>query len=237
MADEYQQIVEDLAPEAPAAPPDIAAPLLPPETVPAGYPRPPHDADFRVVYFDLEIRNSIESCGGWEGAISQGGVSALCLWDSIDENAVFYDDHCLDTAALHLEDADVVVSFNGKAFDVPLIERHLRRTLHLKEHIDVFELAKKGLERYGKPWKGNGLDALSSKTVHRGKNGVGSHAPQLVAEGHWAELFTYCLRDVVLTRDLLTFARRNGYIFDKDGQVLPLDVPSWLQLRPGVTPK
>lgn len=229
---QYRKIIDDLAAgvtQSRPSPNETEASPAVSLTVPAGYPRPPHD-DLHVVYFDLEIRHSVEECGGWEGAIRGGGVTALCLWDSKDENAVFYDDHCLESGAQHLEEADVVVSFNGKSFDVPLIERHLKRALGLKEHIDIFELAKKGLDRIGKPWKGNGLDALSLKTCQRGKSGNGAHAPQLAADGHWAELFTYCLRDVILTRDLLTFARRNGYVFDKDGEVLELKLPNWLLL-------
>lgn len=246
MNDPYQQIVDELSRNAPygagtaadrtrssdeehGTPPTSSVdPAL--FCVPAGFPRPPHETSLRYVYFDLEIKNSIEECGGWAGAIHRGGVAVLCVWDSRDENPVFYDETNLEAGCRHLEEADVVVSFNGAVFDVPLLEAHTRRKLVLKEHVDVFALAKRALERMGKGWKGQGLGPLSEKTTGRTKIGMGSHAPTLVREQKWADLYNYCLRDVILTRDLLTFARRNGYILDAEGEELLLDIPIWMKL-------
>lgn len=236
--DQYKQIIDELVAHVvpgagePARRETVVPPTGDPAPVhvPAGFPRPPHEGHLRYCYFDLEIMHPVEDCGGWQGAITQGGVSVLCIWDSIDENPVFYDESSLETAAGHLEDADVVVSFNGSSFDVPLLEAHLRRKLVLKEHIDVFALAKRALDAMGKRWKGNGLGPLSVKTTGRNKLGEGSHAPTLVREQRWADLYNYCLRDVILTRDLLTFARRNGYILDSEGDELPLNLPKWMRL-------
>lgn len=183
-----------------------------------------------TLYFDLEVRRGPEDFGGdWERVRKEGGVSVLCIWDDQESRPYFYDDHTLAEAADRLCAADLVVSFNGAWFDVPLIENHLMRNLQLREHLDIFSLVKQGLDRSGKSFKGHGLDALAGATLGRGKVGKSSEATGLARVGHWAELVTYCLEDVLLTRDLAKFIAREGYVIDKDGEQLPLFVPEWFR--------
>jgi len=185
--------------------------------------------DLHICYFDLEIRRSVESCGGWDEVKKTGGVSMLCIWDSRAKRPFFYDDHTLADAADHLERSQIVVSFNGAWFDVQLIQNSLARPLKLVEHVDIFADVKRALELAGKSWKGHGLDALCRNTFGMGKIGSGEHAPQLVVEGKWAELVNYCLSDVLLTRDLCEFIRKEGYVIDKDGERLPIALPPWFR--------
>jgi len=181
-----------------------------------------------TLYFDLEVRRGPEDFGGdWERVRREGGVSVLCIWDEREARPYFYDDHTLAEAADRLASADLVVSFNGAWFDVPLIENHLLRNLQLREHLDLFALVKSGLDRAGKSFKGHGLDALASATLGRGKTGKASRAPELASTGHMAELFQYCLEDCLLTRDLGHFIAERGFVIDKDGEELALHVPSW----------
>lgn len=181
-----------------------------------------------TLYFDLEVRRGPDEFGGdWNRVRQEGGVSILCIWDDQEGRPYFYDDHTLAEAAERLCAADLVVSFNGTWFDVPLIENHLLRSLPIKEHLDLFALVKSALDRTGKSFKGHGLGALSSQTLGKDKNGVAEHAPVLSNTGHWGELVNYCLEDVLLTRDLGHFIAREGYVIDKDGERLLLSVPDW----------
>src|SRR6185503_2760024 len=168
-----------------------------------------------TLYFDLEISKSLDECGGsWDRVRREGGVSVLCIWDERENRPYFYDSSTLDRAAEHLCMADLVVSFNGRWFDVPLIENHLARSLPIKEHLDLFVLVKSALARENKSWKGHGLDALASGTIGRGKIGSGAGAPGLAKDGRWAELFSYCLEDVLLTRSLGHFIQENSFVID-----------------------
>ena len=185
----------------------------------------------RTLYFDLEISKSLEECGGsWDRVRQEGGVSILCIWDETEARPYFFDSHTLDEAAEKLCSADVVVSFNGRWFDVPLLENHFARTLAIKEHLDLFVLVKAALARDNKSWKGHGLDALATNTLGRGKTGHGSHAPALARDGKWGQLVNYCLEDVLLTRDLGRFVAQNRFVIDRDGEKLALDVPEWYTL-------
>jgi hypothetical protein len=48
--------------------------------------------------------------------------------------------------------------------------------------------------------------------------------------GRWAELVNYCLEDVLLTRELGHFIAREGYVYDRDGERLLLEVPAWYKV-------
>jgi DEAD/DEAH box helicase domain-containing protein len=125
----------------------------------------------------------------------------------------------------------LIVGFNSEGFDVPVIEGLMKRKLRLKEHFDIFLKLKLAIRRVGGPLKGNRLHDVGLRTVGRGKSGDGAHAPQLANEGRWAELFQYCMNDVHLTHDIFTFIRRNGGINDSSGNLLELDVLSWMRLE------
>jgi len=187
------------------------------------------ETELHTVYFDLELRQDPDAIGGWDAARARGGVSIACVWDSTTGENAFYDDFALGDLAEHLERAAVVVTFNGKWFDLPLVEAHLGRSLCLRESIDLFALVKSALERVGKPWKGHGLGAIASRTLGMYKIGLGKRAPQLAQEGRIAELVTYCAYDVTLTRKLADFIRSEGYIIDADGERLELGefLPPW----------
>jgi DEAD/DEAH box helicase domain-containing protein len=181
-----------------------------------------------TLYFDLEVRRGPDEYGGdWERVRKEGGVSILCIWDEREGRPYFYDDHTLSEAAERLSAADLVVGFNSAWFDVPLIENHLLRNLPLREHLDLFSLVRSALDREGKSFKGHGLGALASQTIGRGKNGESAHAPKLAGDGRWGELVSYCLEDVLLTRDLGHFIAKEGYVIDREGERLLLSVPPW----------
>jgi hypothetical protein len=184
-----------------------------------------------VAYFDLETRRlAKEIPGGWD-AIKRGdgGISALVVLDSLYDYPNFYDDHCLSALADHLESADVVCSYNGKRFDVPIVEGLLGRSLALPRHIDLLDLIWSALNLTHCPHRGNSLAEVSQRTLGQTKNGTGELAPTLSDAGRFAELFTYCLCDVDLTRRLFDYARREGGVIGPNGDFLSLAIPDWFR--------
>jgi len=175
----------------------------------------------RILYFDLETRKGPKTLcptdeqAGWERLRrGEGGISALCIYDSKTLWTYAYDDgrKSLATAARHLESADIVVTHTGSTFDVPCIEGILGRALVLRNHIDLYVEISKGCMRRGiKTTAGDlKLDTLCRKNLGRGKIEHGSHAEQLVADGRHGDLFNYCLDDVHLTHDLYQFILLHG---------------------------
>lgn len=176
-----------------------------------------------VVCFDLETRKLADEVGGWDALKrGEGGVSCLVVWDSITDHHHIYTSETLLAAAVHLESADVVLSFNGIEFDIPVLEGCIGRRVATKAHLDLLRLIWSAIA--GRR-KGNTLDETAKRTLGRGKIGSGTSAPRLAEEGRWQELFTYCAGDVFLTRDLFRFVQEHGGVIGADGKLLYLHPP------------
>jgi DEAD/DEAH box helicase domain-containing protein len=197
----------------------------------------------RILVFDLETRlHAVDLCPckgskdcqheiGWDRLRrGEGGVSALAVWDSEDSWVHFYDDHTAQSAARHLESADVLVGYSSVGFDVPVVEGLVGRRLALKRHVDLYaEIATAGAQRGMVGTKGDcTLDRVAKRNLGRGKVNHGSHAKELAEQGRWAELFEYCADDVRLTRDLLIYACEHGGLHVMTS-FMALDLPDWLR--------
>jgi hypothetical protein len=177
-----------------------------------------------VVTFDIEIEKMVEDLpGGWEDAKrGLAGVASGVAYDSASGRYHLYDGHTLDSLGDHLEDADLVVSFNGRGFDVPALSGVLGRRLHLPRHYDLLKEIWDVAGRFYKGWK---LHDVCMRTLGVGKTGHGEHAPVLAQQGRWAELFDYNLHDVWLTRELYNHVLKHGFVVDPDGEALELEAP------------
>jgi DEAD/DEAH box helicase domain-containing protein len=175
--------------------------------------------------FDLEIASPISSHpDGWAAARRGDlGISVLCGWDSDNDLYRFFDSHNLSEGGEWLSTFDTVVGFNSQDFDIPCLAGVLKSTPLLKGHYDILQKVWGALD--SKRFKGYGLDAICKRTLGFGKVGSGEHAPQLLADGRIAELYSYCLYDVYLTRLLFEHIMYDGFIIDVSGDKLCLEVP------------
>ena len=181
-------------------------------------PEPKLDVDLSgAVYFDIETR--LES-DDWHELKTRGGVGLMCLWDESSERPYFFDDSDLSEAVEMLESAPLVVSFNGKWFDLPLLSATWGSEVRPKAHFDLFEEVKRALERQHLPWKGNKLGDLTRETLGKSKNGNGKDAPRLIRDGFLLTCVNYCLNDVLLTRELAQFAVEHGFVRTTGGREL-----------------
>ena len=190
-----------------------------------------------ILFFDLETRKrttdlSKDNDEGWrllrEG---KGGISALAIWDNREEWCYFYDDSEIETIAAYLESAEIVVGFNSRFFDIPVVEGILGRRLALREHIDLYEEVKRGLSKLGQRGRKGEytLGAICSRTLGgQGKLESGALAPDLAKDGLWARLFRYCADDVRKTRNLFGHIQSEGGIISVNQTFLPIELPNHL---------
>jgi len=152
----------------------------------------------RIAIVDIELELSPDDVeGGWGAARSGGcGMACAAVYDSKGSRPYLYDRAGIHKLCEHLESADCVLTWNGKSFDLPIIEAIAGRQLALKEHLDLL------VAIAGGRMKGWGLGVTAERTLGKAKSGDGAFAPTLFKEGRIADLHTYCLGDVYLTRDL-----------------------------------
>ena len=200
----------------------------------------------RIIVFDLETRKGTDELSdnkeyAWSLLrAGEGGISAICLYDLLEDWLYLYDDNALSlrSAVNHIEAADLVVGFRSEGFDLPCLEGVLGRRMHLREHLDLYALiARTNAHRGIVGMRGDyTLDAICRRAFGRGKNDHGAHAPDLVKEGRYGELFNYCGNDVRLTRDLLLFIAEHGGIPNATGSFLPLHLSDGIRRALNVHP-
>jgi hypothetical protein len=193
----------------------------------------------RIVVFDIETRKLAKDLSpddedyGWELLRKgKGGISALCIYDSLDNWLYSYDDNTAVAAARHIEAADIVVGYYSTHFDIPVLEGIIGKALRVKHHYDLYvELARGHAERNMRTHRGDlKLDTLSRKNLGRGKIDHGANIKQLIKDGQWGKIFNYCSDDVHLTYDLFIKAARDGGLINANGKYMTLPMPSWLKL-------
>ena len=195
-----------------------------PDASSGGLESPNGGPPLRTCVFDLEIASPVEECpNGWAGARrGECGVSALVVWDTGTGRYHLYDASTLEAAVEHLNSVDRIVTWNGKDFDVPIIEALTAQRV-ATSHVDLLELVWKAL---GTKTKGYKLGAVALRTLGLAKNGDAVSAPSLVAQDRYAELFDYCLNDVHLTRRLWEHVQSTLCVIGVNGEPLVLMVPS-----------
>lgn len=188
------------------------------------------DSSKYAVTLDIEtLKLAADLPGGWPALKrGEGGISCVVMWSAASGRPHLYDANTLPDIAFPIGEADVLCTFNGVQFDIPVIEGVLSRKLTIKYHIDLLQQIW-GALRAGQPRKGNTLGEVAQRTLGVGKIGSGTLAPALAAEGRWSELFDYCLDDVHLTRRLFLFAQEHGGVVGSNGDLLPLNLPDWFK--------
>ena len=196
--------------------------------------------NMRYVIFDLETRQGPldlrpdDEEAGWNALREgEGGISVITIYDSDQDWVFLYDDLCLETAARHLEAADLVVSYYGSKFDIPVIEGILDRKLRLKQHLDLYsKLAEESIKKGIINRKGDlTLNSVCTRTFGKGKIGNGAHAIDLIKTGRYAELFNYCAHDVLLTRQLFDYICQHNGVQGLQNSFLPVTLPDWMKRR------
>lgn len=188
----------------------------------------------RVITYDIETAlNPKDLDGGFAAArAGDAGISVVCLYDTGADAPFTYllqhyngkglerDQEQIELCLSHLQQADWLVSYNGRTFDRPAIEAFTETALVPTEY-DVLEEIWRALN--WKRQKGYGLGLVAERTLNHGK--LDSPAPpwELLKHGRYADLINYCMVDVFRTRQLANFVNEHGYIIDIDGDRLELE--------------
>ncbi len=109
--------------------------------------------------------------------------------------------------------SDRIIGFNTLKFDIPALRPYAPIDVEKLPHFDIMDLVRQKIGRK------LSLNALAQETLGNVKTDKGSNAVL-----YWAKkdpeslekLQNYCETDVILTRDLYDFGKKNGFLKYKD---------------------
>jgi uncharacterized protein YprB with RNaseH-like and TPR domain len=177
----------------------------------------------KIITFDMEIAIPVEELiGGWSDArVGAAGVSCVCLHDTDTDRYHVYDEFTIEKCIDHLNSADLLVSFNGKGFDVPALEGTTGLEI-FADHYDILDQVWQALGKRQKGWK---LGEIAPRTIKLEKSSTGEHAPVLYRQQRFGELVDYCINDVHITKKLFDHILMVGSVIDPNGGELLIDHP------------
>ena len=181
---------------------------------------------------DIETEKTSQEANGWNDPFSMGfGTAVVYCYD----NDIYYFFNKNEKKKFKkLLKNEIVISFNGIRFDNRVVEKNgnvtwkdidlLEEVIRSKYKVDNIEEA---VEIYGKNIVHNNtinLNGLSYGTLEKEKNGKGKLAPILIQNKKWSKVFEYNLHDVRLTRQLFEYALQHGYVKDREGTIIYLNM-------------
>jgi len=194
-----------------------------------------------ALIYDLEIKNAIPQrkempvhglsyCKGWHDHAGMGiSVLAACLFDTVSVTTryrLFCDDNKDEFGALLLRPDLLLVTFNGLAFDNPVIEACWNIAVPETNSYDIAAEIRTCLGRSN--LKGYSLAALAENNLSWvGKSGSGADAPGLFQQGKLGALHSYALDDVAITLGLFQCITMDHCLLSPvTGKRLNLEVPT-----------
>lgn len=186
----------------------------------------------RIVTYDIEIRRAIlngESAEEFEeqypgieycptfNDFNQMGIGCVCALVLDGPLPLIYDQYNLQEFQQVLDEADLIVSYNGDSFDSRVLAAN-----------GVIVPAHKSLDLLAEIRKATGtrfsLDAMAEKNLKIRKTDSGKLAPILWQQGHRARVINYCLNDCLMTQELYRLANAQGYLLTPKGQRVSLNL-------------
>lgn len=159
-----------------------------------------------IIVFDIETKNAFDDVGGREN-FRKLGISVLGAYDYELGKFATYAEAELPKFAERLMRKPLLVGFNSRRFDTPILQEYVSFDLSKLPQLDIMEEITKIVGHRV------GLDSVAEATLGKGKSGSGLDAIRFWREGRIEELKKYCLDDVKITRDLFEYAAKNSEIF------------------------
>ena len=176
----------------------------------------------RRITLDIETKNFFQDVESNDPAALD--ISVVCIHDSADGSYKSFQQHQFKDLWPILEQADILVTWNGDHFDIPLLNKYYPGDLGKLKSIDLMKEAAKVLGRRLK------LDTVAGATLGANKSGGGSDAVIWWRAGLVDKVIKYCIDDVRLTKDLYEYAMKNGHLKYREAAIvreLKLNTSDW----------
>jgi DEAD/DEAH box helicase domain-containing protein len=173
------------------------------------------------VFFDIETQNTFQEVGGHFPERLR--VSVAVTYDTADEAFHRYTEADVEALVTDLHEADLVVGYNLYGFDYPVVQRYTDAVALAS--LPTVDMMREIQKRLGFRVS---LNSVATATLKVGKSADGLQAVRWWREGRIEEIFTYCERDVEVTRRVYEFGRTYRYVQIYDRRYRLRKVPvSW----------
>ncbi len=162
----------------------------------------------RKITFDIETKNLFSDVGSNDPAALD--ISVVCIHDSLTDTYTSYLENDFPKLWPILEQADMLITFNGDHFDIPLLNKYYTGDLTKIKSLDLLVEVRNSLGRRIK------LDTLAEATLGKNKAGHGLEAITWWQNGEIDKIIKYCIEDVRITKELYDYAIKNKKLLYKD---------------------
>ncbi len=179
----------------------------------------------RKITFDVETKNIFQDVGSNDPSALD--ISVVCIHDSETLLYSSFLEEDFNKLWPIIEQADMLITFNGNHFDIPLLNKYYSGDLKKIKSLDLMAEVKNVLGRRIK------LDTLAEATLGKKKGANGLDAITWWQNGEIDKIIKYCIEDVKITKELYDYAIKNGKLMYKDlglkGKVrdIKLDTSQW----------
>lgn len=157
-----------------------------------------------TIVFDLETKKEFAEVGRDHPELL--GVSVLGVYSYGQDKFFVFEEHELKQFEELLKNAGLLVGFNIKGFDIPVLQPYLMPDLKKTQILDLMDdvAASAGFRV--------SLDNLVRTTLGISKSADGLQALEWFRQGRIQEIKDYCLQDVEVTKKLYEFGKTFGRV-------------------------
>ncbi len=159
-----------------------------------------------ILVIDIETKNTFQDVGGREN-LKDLSISIVGVYSYEEDKYFVFEENELEKLSPKLQKAQLLVTFAGKRFDIPVMEKYFHFNISSINHYDILEKVEEKLGRR------ISLDILAEANLGLKKTGKSIDAIDLYSQGKIDELKEYCLNDVKLTKELYELIKKQGYLW------------------------
>jgi DEAD/DEAH box helicase domain-containing protein len=167
----------------------------------------------REVIFDIETIGDIQD-------LTSMKVTVVSIYEYENDQYRSFEEHELGALWPIFERAERLIGFNSEHFDIPILNRYYTGDLSKFPGLDMLKVVK---EVTGRRYK---LNDLVKATLQIEKSADGLQAMEWFKEGKLDLIKKYCEQDVLVTKELYDFGRKNKMIYypTLTGELMPIPV-------------
>ncbi|MFH1253160.1 MAG: ribonuclease H-like domain-containing protein [Candidatus Uhrbacteria bacterium] len=172
----------------------------------------------KEIVFDIETQNTFDDINSRDRSQFKISVIGVYFYETDEYRA--FEEHEFAELWPRLEQADRLIGYNSKGFDLPIMNNYYAGDLLKFSNLDILEEIHKTLGFRLK------LDHVAQATVGAGKTGHGLQAIEWWKKGEKDKVKQYCLDDVRITRAVYEYGLKYGALAyeDRSGERKPIPV-------------